>query len=1310
MTRYFWIVLAILVAAGSAVAQQPMGGVRPPFPLNLVSPMQSHTFPCNPTGSPAPPQECTFSNNAQWNGSTVTIAGGSGSPSITGAYTLTGDSGPQCYTFTSGVLQSIVDGACGAPSQTIASISPTACTFTSGIANGDLNSCAFSVTMSPSSPASTAALSLTGTNTGGFHLSGSGCTNISLGVCKMQQSASGTAANVYTDVSVIAAQPGITGSVSQQLTLTGTEAGPPGSQVTTATWTNHSGIALAVGSPISGAQPFRYSDIPVGHHPRIQDAVTHVAQSQQWDEIATWNENFAAWNGQISGTTMTVNSISSGRIAIGTGVTGANVAPNTFVIALGTATGGTGTYIVNNSQSIAAEGMSYANDGSWRHGVWTILLPVAVQAGASYQIEFTDDPTPYSAGSGPALSTLCSGGNAHDLKIHLTNIRNQDLSVRKTGDATFSFCTAVSNTGRDAPRTLQNGVVAAMYELRGNFVYTDATQDPLLYARCPVKLYTTGDVEWTCQIYNSWMNVAAGSAGNSGNPGPVGLTNDPQVVTYHPEIDDGATKVLAWDNLSWTVASSSNPIVQTGAGQHATVGCGEDFSGYLANCFFNAASTGTDAWYYGQALWVTSTGTPPGGLAANNLYWVYNSSSDNWGNGPVDSFLPGDTTHFTMGNSPNPSNHPAAALTSSQGSGTTTFQYMIWHPVRMSWTTVDATTDENWAPAGGGATRTTRPVYPGLTAPEKFYWEQTGVVTPITSNQPSRAISSIRYDLGLDGNYHAMGRNNVIGEIGGAKRPDLGFPNEFGSYCWAVQTLAACRVARVFSLSASMYPIRSLLNEATGSIPAINNGPPTGPGGNGVGGSYSQLGAPMPSTVVNKAANVVAPLEGVPSSIMSNWESGVFASTGGTYISHEPNFPGFTFAMWGWRGYLDLLWQETNGIFSVIDTYASTSGLGFEGVRNIQSNGNLQTGPVYAAVMVNCCQNRGSARMLWNDTLAAALGADGNIERQYFRDMQIENDNYDTGYEQYRNGTNSNFTVGINPPNTPTGGGTGGANAPTGQDMFIINYVFSAAYMMATLQHQPMGRKWLSKTAQIIEGIVGAQLPGISFNGTVTGSISDFYSVDFSNNWSLHNGGADFRFGNIGQYMNGVDATDFAGFCCFASFSGNVWNLASGGWVQTAGDTVKLINGAWFAGAFLLDELQGDTFYSIVPTATPSDGHFTIICPAGHAVTAGCPTPGSAFTSYHRSGTLIPSEGGEALIDRPQFTPETAAGSDYNDPSYTWEAGEMVTAMQVLGGIAPHALTNHNLRTGCPTRNCSNQSYENWDPTVTVPGVTGTIP
>jgi hypothetical protein len=66
------------------------------------------------------------------------------------------------------------------------------------------------------------------------------------------------------------------------------------------------------------------------------------------------NPSAATFTGSISTTTLTVTSVLSGTIAVGQAVFGQGVAQNTVITALGTGTGGTGTYTVSNSQTVAS--------------------------------------------------------------------------------------------------------------------------------------------------------------------------------------------------------------------------------------------------------------------------------------------------------------------------------------------------------------------------------------------------------------------------------------------------------------------------------------------------------------------------------------------------------------------------------------------------------------------------------------------------------------------------------------------------------------------------------------------------------------------------------------------------------------------------------------------------------------------------------------------------------------------------------------------------------------------------------------------
>jgi len=71
----------------------------------------------------------------------------------------------------------------------------------------------------------------------------------------------------------------------------------------------------------------------------------------------TWlisHPSSAIFTGSISTTTLTVSSVLSGTIAVGQAIFGQGIAQNTVITALGTGTGGTGTYTISNSQTVAS--------------------------------------------------------------------------------------------------------------------------------------------------------------------------------------------------------------------------------------------------------------------------------------------------------------------------------------------------------------------------------------------------------------------------------------------------------------------------------------------------------------------------------------------------------------------------------------------------------------------------------------------------------------------------------------------------------------------------------------------------------------------------------------------------------------------------------------------------------------------------------------------------------------------------------------------------------------------------------------------
>ena len=79
---------------------------------------------------------------------------------------------------------------------------------------------------------------------------------------------------------------------------------------------------------------------------------TLTASAPVLDLAQTWNQNAACeFTGSISATTLTVSAVASGTLQVGSEIYGSSVVAGTFITALGTGTGTTGTYTVSSSQT-----------------------------------------------------------------------------------------------------------------------------------------------------------------------------------------------------------------------------------------------------------------------------------------------------------------------------------------------------------------------------------------------------------------------------------------------------------------------------------------------------------------------------------------------------------------------------------------------------------------------------------------------------------------------------------------------------------------------------------------------------------------------------------------------------------------------------------------------------------------------------------------------------------------------------------------------------------------------------------------------
>lgn len=163
----------------------------------------------------------------------------------------------------------------------------------------------------------------------------------------------------------------------------------------------------------------------------------------------------AVFTGAITGTTLTVASVASGTLYVGQTVQGAGVTPNTMITALGTGTGGAGTYTVSTSQTIASITM--------------------------YALNFTQIPSSDGA---------FSGGNVVDIMDNYFVYNHPDTQQWAASDLLSPITPALSYGVKDgAPDNLVSLIVdhREVYLLGENSseVWTDVGAVPFPFQRIP---------------------------------------------------------------------------------------------------------------------------------------------------------------------------------------------------------------------------------------------------------------------------------------------------------------------------------------------------------------------------------------------------------------------------------------------------------------------------------------------------------------------------------------------------------------------------------------------------------------------------------------------------------------------------------------------------------------------------------------------------------------------------------------------------------------------------------------------------------
>jgi len=183
-------------------------------------------------------------------------------------------------------------------------------------------------------------------------------------------------------------------------------------------------------------------------------------------EIAGNNNTTWIVTASISGVTMDVTAVSSGTIAVGDLVYGANIQPYTRVTALGTGTGGVGTYTVSVYQTAASSATTY---GTTQYGATLIRITdidtnqAIGQPNGALQFFSSDASTP-TAGVGAYVAALAESVTPDTALVFGTRDNagggvdaNERMRIASNGDISIAGGTANGVTYLNGSKVLTSG-------------------------------------------------------------------------------------------------------------------------------------------------------------------------------------------------------------------------------------------------------------------------------------------------------------------------------------------------------------------------------------------------------------------------------------------------------------------------------------------------------------------------------------------------------------------------------------------------------------------------------------------------------------------------------------------------------------------------------------------------------------------------------------------------------------------------------------------------------------------------------------
>jgi hypothetical protein len=277
-------------------------------------------------------------------------------------------------------------------------------------------------------------------------------------------------------------------------------------------------------------------------------------------------EDSAVFTASIIDTTLDVTAVTSGVISVGQRVYGTGITSATFITALGTATGGIGTYTINNSQTVSSMTMDSGADNLSLNDTVTLVFSSGRRSGAggrrnslkegdtvgrldfrgqvndsqsisgisvsSIQVQTLENFTPSAQGSKITFFTVPVGSTTKNISLELKNSQNvYRANSHSFQNAAESIVGELSSTGTwKIDKLSQLSTVTSYIEVNSGLIPSaDLTYDLGSTSSQWRSLYVGTS---TIYLGGTALSVAAGQitldgsvvSGSSGSTGPQGPT------------------------------------------------------------------------------------------------------------------------------------------------------------------------------------------------------------------------------------------------------------------------------------------------------------------------------------------------------------------------------------------------------------------------------------------------------------------------------------------------------------------------------------------------------------------------------------------------------------------------------------------------------------------------------------------------------------------------------------------------------------------------------------------------------------------